>query len=128
MRPRSVVGSVNVSLPLRLVIVTAVATGVACLAGCTAMMIGDGAGSATREGTNGSAAISDAEITEAVRWRLLADASLEATRIDVTTNRGRVTLSGRVTSFAERERAARLTAMVAGVSSVDNRLAVTTGQ
>ncbi|WP_405239327.1 BON domain-containing protein [Lentisalinibacter orientalis] len=105
------------------------------LTGCTAMLIGDGQASGGANGQGGissgraaetgsTRSIGDAEVTEAVRSRLLADTSVEATGIDVTTAAGRVTLSGIVTSFAERDRAGRLAAAVPGVVGVDNRLAV----
>jgi osmotically-inducible protein OsmY len=110
------------------------------LTGCTAMLIGDGQGAgqadtATERATDTSTSTAagpdahtrssgDAEVTAAVRSRLVADTSVEATAIDVTTAAGRVTLSGRVTSFAERDRAGRLAAAVPGVMGVDNRLAV----
>lgn len=106
------------------------------LSGCTAMLIGDGQGGAASERTAGSSSgpnagsdahtrsISDAELSDAVRSRLIADTSVEATGIGVTTAAGRVTLSGFVTSFAERDRAGRLAATVPGVLGVDNRLAV----
>lgn len=113
------------------------------LTGCAAMLIGDGQGSGGVNGpvnseagtATGSAAGTgtpqsggDAEVTAAVRWRLVADTAVEATDIDVNTAGGRVTLSGSVTSFAERDRAGRLAAAVPGVLGVDNRLAVRTGR
>lgn len=105
------------------------------LNGCTAMLIGDGQSSDQRNGQGGisseravgtgtTRSIGDGEVTEAVRSRLVADTSVQATGIDVTTAGGRVTLSGIVTSFAERDRAGRLAAAVPGVMGVDNRLAV----
>lgn len=105
------------------------------LTGCTAMLIGDGqtsgrangqAGTATESAAGGGTtrSIGDAEVTAAVRSRLVADTSVEATGIDVMTAAGRVTLSGFVASFAERDRAGRLAAAVPGVMAVDNRLAV----
>ena len=109
------------------------------LAGCTAMLIGDGQGSGrvnghgdmagdmageSAAGTGTARSGSDAEVTAAVRSRLVADTSVEATGIDVTTAGGRVTLTGFVASFAERDRAGRLAAAVPGVMAVDNRLAV----
>ncbi|WP_405233654.1 BON domain-containing protein [Lentisalinibacter salinarum] len=105
------------------------------LTGCTAMLIGDGQTSGRANGQAGTAtesaagagttrSIGDAEVTAAVRSRLVADTSVEATGIDVMTAAGRVTLSGFVASFAERDRAGRLAAAVPGVLAVDNRLAV----
>ncbi|WP_405222574.1 BON domain-containing protein [Lentisalinibacter sediminis] len=109
------------------------------LAGCSAMLIGDGHSSGPVSGQGDTASestartgttrsIGDAGVTEAVRSRLLADTSVESTGIDVTTAGGRVTLNGFVTSFAERDRAGRLAAAVPGVIGVDNRLAVKAGR
>ena len=98
------------------------------LSGCTAMLLGDGQGSVQGERPGASHSVSDADITAAVRSRLLSDTSVEAGGIGVTTAAGRVTLSGVVTSFGERDRAARLAASVPGVVGVENRLAVGSGQ
>jgi osmotically-inducible protein OsmY len=98
------------------------------LGGCTAMLIGDGQGGAQGERPAASASRSDAEISATVRSRLLSDTSVEAGGIDVATAGGRVTLSGTVTTFGERDKAARLAASVPGVVSVENRLAVGAGQ
>lgn len=102
------------------------------LGGCTAMLIGDGQGdgqgSVQGERPAASASLSDAEISVTVRSRLLSDTSVEAGGIDVATAGGRVTLSGTVTSFGERDKAGRLAASVPGVVSVENRLAVSGGQ
>lgn len=98
------------------------------LGGCTAMLIGDGQGGAQGERQAASASRSDAEISATVRSRLLSDTSVEAGGIAVATAGGRVTLSGTVTTFGERDKAARLAASVPGVVSVENRLAVGGGQ
>jgi osmotically-inducible protein OsmY len=92
------------------------------------MLIGDGQGGASRERPASSASLGDAEISATVRSRLLSDTSVEAGGIAVATAGGRVTLSGTVTSFGERDKAGRLAASVPGVISVDNRLAVVGGQ
>jgi osmotically-inducible protein OsmY len=98
------------------------------LGGCTAMLIGDGQGGTQGERPAASASLGDAEISATVRSRLLSDTSVEAGGIDVATAGGRVTLSGTVTSFGERDKAGRLAASVPGVVSVENRLAVGGGQ
>jgi len=98
------------------------------LGGCTAMLVGDGQASPSGERPAVSRSVSDGEITAAVRSRLLSDSSVEAGGIDVAAAGGRVTLSGVVTSFAERDKAGRLAASVAGVVSVENRLAVGAGR
>lgn len=92
------------------------------------MLLGDGHGGARGERTAAPSSLSDGEISATVRSRLRSDLSVEAGGIDVATSGGRVTLSGMVTSFGERDRAGRLAASVPGVVSVDNRLAVGRGQ
>jgi len=110
----------NLLLPLLL-------AGIA-LPGCTAMLLGDGQGGAQSERPSAARSVSDAEITASVRSRLLSDTSVEAGSIEVATAGGRVTLSGAVTSFGERDKAGRLAGSVPGVVSVENRLAVGGGR
>ncbi len=109
-------------------ILLAVLLAAPALGGCTAMLVGDGQGSRTGERPAASRSVGDGEITAAVRSRLRSDTSVEAGGIEVATAGGRVTLSGVVTSFGERDRAGRLAASVPGVVSVENRLAVGGGQ
>ncbi len=67
----------------------------------------------------------DAAITAAVKARLLADPSLSAQEIEVTTkDGGHVTLAGHVKSEAARERAEQLARNARGVQEVDNQLVV----
>lgn len=93
------------------------------LAGCTAMLVGDG----TTGSGSGAGRPADAEIVSAVRTRLAEDPAVDAARVEVVSIRGRVTLSGRVATYGERDRAGRLAASVRGVAAVDNRLAVGDG-
>jgi osmotically-inducible protein OsmY len=94
------------------------------LSGCTAMLIGDGT---TNSRTGGVSAASDSTIASAVRSRLAAEPSVEASDILVRSDGGRVTLSGEVASYGEKDRAGRLAASVRDVASVDNRLIVVSG-
>src|SRR5436309_1787262 len=77
------------------------------------------------------AVLSDAEITTAVKTKLAADKHVSASKIDVDTNDGAVTLNGTVKTAAERSAAARIAHQTKGVKSVTNKLtleaAATTG-
>lgn len=99
------------------------------LGGCTALMVGGGNPAAgSPQGSSppaGAQAARDGATTANVRRRLAADSAVDATGIDVNAYAGRVTLSGRVGSYAERRRAGEIAAGVEGVQSVDNRLVVT---
>lgn len=68
----------------------------------------------------------DATITASVKSKLLADAEIAGMKIDVDTFDKVVTLSGTVTSDAQKERAATLAKQADGVSSVKNELIVAT--
>jgi hyperosmotically inducible periplasmic protein len=68
----------------------------------------------------------DAGITSAVKTRLLADKTVGGLKIDVDTRDGVVTLSGRVSSAAERAEAARLAGATKGVKSVRNDIVLDT--
>ena len=62
--------------------------------------------------------------TAKIKSKMALDDSVDAARIDVDTNGTVVTLSGRVSSQAERERALRLARETEGVTSVVDRLVV----
>ncbi len=66
--------------------------------------------------------VSDAEITAAVKTKLLADKTVGGLKIDVDTTDGVVTLSGPVHSGTERAQALRLARNTKGVKSVKNKL------
>lgn len=75
--------------------------------------------------TGASGQAGDAAITAAVKARLLADPTLNAQTIEVTTkDGGQVTLTGHVKSEAARERAEQLARGARGVRNVDNQLVV----
>jgi osmotically-inducible protein OsmY len=63
-------------------------------------------------------------VEEAVRTTLRRDADVDAARIVVSSEGGRVTLSGTVSSSRERDLAGEVTCAVTGAGSVENNLAV----
>ena len=66
--------------------------------------------------------LTDAEITSAVKTKLLADTTVGGLKLDVDTEHGVVTLSGPVHSAAERAQALKLARETKGVKSVKNNL------
>ena len=70
------------------------------------------------------AAMDDATITTRVKTVLLNDPQVAATKIDVSTTGGVVTLSGSVQSKAEETRAIELTRQITGVRDVKSTLLV----
>lgn len=66
----------------------------------------------------------DAAITSAVKTKLLGDTKVAGLKIDVDTNGGVVTLTGKVKSAAERAEALRLAKTTTGVKSVVDKLTV----
>jgi hyperosmotically inducible periplasmic protein len=70
--------------------------------------------------------LSDAEITTAVKTKLLADKTVGGLKIDVDTKDGVVTLTGPVNSAAERHAAVRIARETKGVKSVTNKLTLDT--
>jgi osmotically-inducible protein OsmY len=69
-------------------------------------------------------ATDDSGISTRVRTALLNDPQVAAGGINVTASNGVVTLSGRVRSEAERERAVAVARQTSGVSDVRSELAV----
>jgi hyperosmotically inducible protein len=87
------------------------------------------AGSKTKAKTESAAkktgtVLSDAEITSAVKTKLLADKTVGGLKIDVDTSKGVVTLTGPVNSAAEKAQALKLTKATHGVKSVVSKLTV----
>jgi hyperosmotically inducible periplasmic protein len=70
--------------------------------------------------------MTDAEITSAVKSKLLADTTVGGLKLDVDTEHGVVTLSGPVHSAAERTQALKLARETKGVKSVKNNLKLDT--
>jgi hyperosmotically inducible periplasmic protein len=72
----------------------------------------------------GTAAVSDASVTTAVKTRLMTDEVARGTSIDVDTNAGVVTLAGTVPTAADRARIGQLVLHTTGVKKVVNKLTV----
>lgn len=68
--------------------------------------------------------VDDVSITASVSSSLAKDPALSATRIDVDTKNGVVTLQGPAPSAVAKSRAGDIAKAVQGVSRVDNRLSV----
>jgi osmotically-inducible protein OsmY len=79
-----------------------------------------------RPATDG-AAIDDAAITARVKTMLLNDTQVSATKIDVTTVNGVVTISGSVPSKADEARAIEIVRQVSGVKDVKSTLQLSGG-
>ena len=84
---------------------------------------GCGGGMGMRPATVG-ASNDDAAITVRVKTTLLNDTQVTATRIDVTTTNGVVTISGNVKSAADEARAIQLARQTAGVKDVKSVLQI----
>lgn len=74
--------------------------------------------------TTGGPLTSDASITAEVKSRLLVDPDISGLRIDVDTSNGMVTLTGMVTTQAEKSEALEIARRVEGVTNVTDRIAV----
>ena len=68
--------------------------------------------------------LDDAEITTAVKAKLAADPDVAAIQIDVNTNEGVVTLTGRVKTTDERLEAVRIARETNGVKKVNDLIKV----
>lgn len=67
-------------------------------------------------------------VDEKVRLRLKTDAALENAKLTVTAEQGVVKLTGRVDTAAQRERAVHLAQSTAGVTKVEQEIAVPEGK
>ena len=76
-----------------------------------------------REGKS-AAVVEDALITTKVKAALLKEPNLKSVEVNVDTENGRVTLSGRVQSAADRERMLKIASSVDGVTGVKDGLTV----
>jgi hypothetical protein len=70
------------------------------------------------------ATFDDAALTAKIKSKMGLDDTVQARRIDVTTDNGVVTLTGTVGSPAERQRAVQLARETAGVKSVTDHLQI----
>lgn len=66
----------------------------------------------------------DIKIATAVNTALMADQQLQNLDIQIETRKGDVTISGNVTSQAQKDQAERVTAATSGVHAVNNQLEV----
>jgi osmotically-inducible protein OsmY len=83
------------------------------------------AGHVAREGTKEAGQLlAQGGLTAKVKTALLADETVPGTRIDVDTQGAVVTLSGRLGTQAEIDRAVAIARSIEGVERVDNRLSL----
>jgi len=68
--------------------------------------------------------MSDASITASVKTKMLADTAVSGLKIDVDTKEGVVSLSGNVSSAAEKQRAVEIARETDGVKSVKDQLKI----
>lgn len=94
----------------------------AAVAAVMAMTLSACAPSSTKEGTGGY--IDDTVVTTKVKSKLVGDDSLKSREINVETFKGRVQLSGFVTSPQMASHAVEVTRTVPGVKSVVNNMQV----
>ena len=66
----------------------------------------------------------DSTITNTIRARFVDDPVVHFSEVGVTTLNGNVTLTGRVNSDRERQRATQIARAVDGVRSVNNQIAI----
>jgi hyperosmotically inducible protein len=89
------------------------------------VLVTSGAASAlTATSDKGTAAVTDSEITNAVKKELLADRLVGSRNIDVETTKRIVTLTGTVDSAAQKAHAIELARRTKGVKNVVNRLTI----
>jgi osmotically-inducible protein OsmY len=72
--------------------------------------------------------VDDSAITASVKADILKDPRLSSLKVDVSTEKGEVTLTGKVDDQAAKERAGQVAAAVAGVHKVNNELQVAAGK
>ena len=92
------------------------------IAAVVALSVSACAPTAKKEGTGGY--LDDTVITTKVKTELLKDDSLKSREINVETFKGRVQLSGFVTSAQMANRAVQVTRSVNGVRSVSNNMQI----
>ena len=93
------------------------------LTGCSAMLVGGGTSNVPQSTPTMSS--QERALADRVAQALAGNSSLS--NIKVSADGSAVTLSGMVSSFADRDRALRIAKDVKGVSRVDNQIAVNTG-
>ena len=90
------------------------------LAGCTAMVVGNGGNSSSER--TASVVASDTTITSKITAKFAADDVVSVFEIGVRTYRGTVTLTGAVGSIAARNRAESIARGTKGVQAVNNQI------
>ncbi|EHN8908266.1 BON domain-containing protein [Enterobacter ludwigii] len=93
-----------------------------CLSVIFSVLLAGCAPGAKKEGTGGY--IDDTVITTKVKAALLAEKSLKSTEINVETFKGRVQLSGFVSSSDAVKKAVAVTQKVSGVQAVENDMRI----
>lgn len=87
--------------------------------------VGAQVGAKTAQAANRAGAVlSDGALTAKIKSKMALDDSVQARNIDVSTDKGVVTVSGTVRSVAEHDRAIQLAKETAGVTQVVDRLTV----
>ena len=94
----------------------------ACAALLVAISLSGCAGSATKESTGGY--IDDTVVTTKVKTALFSDKEIKSSEINVQTFKGRVQLSGFVSSADDAKRAVDVTRKVQGVRMVENDMKI----
>ena len=93
-----------------------------CAALLVAISLSGCAGSSTKESTGGY--IDDTVVTTKVKTALFSDKQIKSSEINVQTLKGRVQLSGFVSSAADAKRAVEVTRQVQGVRVVENDMQI----
>ena len=93
-----------------------------CAALLVAISLSGCAGSSTKESTGGY--IDDTVVTTQVKTALFSDKQIKSSEINVQTFKGRVQLSGFVSSAADAKRAVEVTRQVQGVRVVENDMQI----
>ena len=94
----------------------------ACAALMVAISLSGCAGSSTKESTGGY--IDDTVVTTKVKTALFSDKEIKSSEINVQTFKGRVQLSGFVSSADDAKRALDVTRKVQGVRIVENDMKI----
>ena len=95
--------------------------------GCAALLIGGAAAGGYAVGKDDRGVgqiVDDGTITASIKTKFAADKYVPATRIDIDTYQGQVTLNGRVKSYVARSQAEKLALETKGVVGVTNKLDV----
>ena len=78
----------------------------------------------SKQTQNASQMIKDTDITASVKLSLMNESDMQSTKITVVTTKGVVTLTGTVSSLANKDKAIKLAESVDGVKSVQSKLKI----